>query len=63
MDLVDPSQVDHEGGSGARPKVDHQGSPLHRHVQKADTGPGVWIMDKRVGGWTKLSRRLKEKLT
>ena len=63
MDLVDPSQVYHEGGSGARPEVDHQGSALHRHVQQADTGPGVRVMDKRVGGWTKLSRRLKWKLT
>ena len=33
MDLVDPSQVDHEGGSGARPEVDHQGLALHRHIQ------------------------------
>ena len=63
MDLVDPSQVDHEGGSGARPKVDHQGSALHRHVQQADTGPGVRVMDQRVGGWAKLPRRLKQKLT
>ena len=63
MDLVDPSQVYHEGGSGARPEVDHQGLALHRHVQEADTGPSVRVMDQRVGGWSKLSRRLNKKLT
>jgi len=55
MDLVDPSQVDHEGGSGARPEVDHEGLARHSHIQQVEAGPSVWVMDNRVGGWTKLS--------
>ena len=63
MDLVDPSQVDHEGGSGARPEVDHEGLARHSHIQQVEAGPSVWVMDNRVGGWTKLSSCLNQKFT
>ena len=52
LDLLDPGQVDHEGGSGARPEVDDQ--RLLRgagggHAQQAHRVPGLGVMELGVG--------------
>ena len=59
MDLVDPSQVDHEGGSGAGPEVDHKGDALHCHVQETPGGTSFRIVHLGVWGDTKLFCCLK----
>ena len=62
MDLADLCQVHHEGGSGARPEVDHQGDAPPAHIQESLGLPSIWIMNKGVWGGTELSRCLKQNI-
>ena len=62
MDLADLCQVHHEGGSGARPEVDHQGDAPPGHIQESLGLPSIWIMNKGVWSGTELSRCLKQNI-
>lgn len=52
LDLLEPGQVCHEGGSGAGAEVDNQWQSYSGHTQHPDSLTRLGVMEQGVWGWS-----------